>query len=452
MVVGAARDNCAPLDTDVERSLASSMPSGKLIAAATVGNALEFYDFITFAFFAVQIGHAFFPPQSTYGSLMASLAIFGAGFLTRPIGGFVLGAYADRVGRRPAMTLSFLLMGVAIVGLAITPTYKQIGMLSPILATLARLIQGFSLGGEVGPTTAYLLEIAPQKRRGFVVSWQSASQSIAATVAGLVGAALSLVLAPGATNAYGWRIAFLIGAITIPFGLWSRRSMPETLRQTDSATDKHAVTSTLAQIQQYRRIIIIGLAALAAGTICNYIIDYITTFAENSLHMLPGISLFANGLSNFAGIIAALGGGLLSDRIGRRPVLIWSNLALLVAILPIFLWMVDTGSLFALLAGATLLGFLGSVGSGVFYTALVEILPKAIRARTFATVYAISIAIFGGSTQFIVTGLIHITANAMAPAWYLLVAIALGQVAIMFMPESAPTCASGHNDIRSNCQ
>ena len=200
----------------------------RYVAAATVGNALEFYDFITYAFFAIQIGHTFFPGHSEYGRLMLSLATFGAGFITRPIGGLVIGAYADRVGRRPAMMLSFTMMGAAIIALALIPSYRQIGIAAPILAVIARMVQGFSLGGEVGPTTAYLLEAAPLHRRGLAVSWQGA-QGIAATLGALVGVGVSSVLPPAALDAYGWRIAFLLGAVTLPFGLWIRRGLPETL-------------------------------------------------------------------------------------------------------------------------------------------------------------------------------------------------------------------------------
>src|ERR1700756_1894886 len=184
--------------------------------AATIGNMLEFYDFITYSFFAIQIGHTFFPAQSEYGSLMLSLATFGAGFVTRPVGGIVLGIYSDRVGRRPAMLLSFALMGTAILVLSLTPSYNSIGLAAPIIVIIARLAQGFALGGEVGPTTAYLMEIASPERRAFVVAWQPASQEIAATAGAVVGVILSKTLTPDALETFGWRIAFLIGAACLP--------------------------------------------------------------------------------------------------------------------------------------------------------------------------------------------------------------------------------------------
>jgi len=197
------------------------------VVAVVAGNALEFYDFVTYAFFSIQIGHAFFPLQSAYGSLMLSLATFGAGFVTRPIGAFVIGSYADRIGRKPAMMLCFILMGFAIVGMAVIPKYATIGLAAPILAVIARMTQGFSLGGEIGANTAYLAEAATPEKRGFVVSWQGISQLIAITSGGLVGITLTTLLPTAAVDAYGWRIAFLIGAITVPFGLWLRSSLPK---------------------------------------------------------------------------------------------------------------------------------------------------------------------------------------------------------------------------------
>ncbi len=408
------------------------------IAAATVGNALEFYDFITYAFFAIQIGHAFFPSHNAYASLMLSLATFGAGFVTRPIGGIVIGAYADRVGRRPAMMLSFTMMGCAIIAIALIPSYATIGIAAPILAVLARMVQGFSLGGEVGPTTAYLLEAAPLNGRGLAVSWQSASQSVAATVGGLVGVGLSAFMAPAALDAYGWRIAFLLGAVTLPFGLWIRRGLPETLHAPDPTGPVSTARTGLGAVRENWRIIVLALIALASGTIGTYIFDYITTFAQDTLHISATVAFLAGALGNVAAIVAVLWGGWLSDRIGRRPVMIWSNLGFLVLILPIFFWIVETRGAVALLVGSITLGFVCSINGGAFYAAVTETLPKRIRGAAFATIYATSIAFFGGTTQLVVTWLIHFTGSALAPAWYLFGATIVGQIAYMLILESAP--------------
>ncbi len=410
----------------------------RYIAAATIGNALEFYDFITYAFFSIQIGHAFFPTHNAYASLMLSLATFGAGFITRPIGGLIIGSFADRVGRKPAMMLSFTMMGVAIITIAIIPPYSMIGVAAPILAVLARMVQGFSLGGEVGPTTAYLLESAPLKSRGLAVSWQGASQGIAATLGGLVGVALSALLPPDALDAYGWRIAFLLGAITLPFGLWIRRTLPETLHAPDPTDGASETTSRMGLAKESRRIIVLALASLAAGTIATYVFDYMTTFAQHTLHMAPGVSFWAGALGNIAAVVSILWGGWLSDRVGRRPLMIWPNLAFLILILPGFFWIIKAHSPLVLILGTTALGFIANLGGGAFYAAVAETLPKRIRGSTFAIVYASSIALFGGTTQLVITWLIHATGNPMAPAWYLFAATCVGQIALMLILESAP--------------
>ena len=418
----------------------------RAVAAATIGNALEFYDFITYAFFSIQIGHAFFPSHSAYVSLMASLATFGAGFVTRPIGGLVIGIYADHFGRRPAMMFSFILMGVAIVAMALIPPYAAIGAAAPILAVIARMAQGFSLGGEVGPTTAYLMEAAPTHRRGLAVSWQGASQGIAATVAGLVGFGLSTLLPAAALDGYGWRIAFLLGALTLPYGIWLRRGLPETLHAPERAAPPAAAAveaapepARMALVRSSGRIIVLAAMVLMAGTIGTYVLNYMTTFAQNTLHMTPAQAFGANAVGNVVGVIGSLYGGWLSDRIGRRPVMIWPALANLVLLIPLFLWITESRTIVALAVGTGIIALTGAVSSGAFYAAVVETLPKRIRGSAFAATYAFTIAIFGGTTQLVITWLIHTTGSAMAPAFYLFAAASIGLVARWLIVESAPS-------------
>ena len=409
------------------------------VLAATMGNALEFYDFLTYAFFSIQIGHAFFPAQSAYGSLMLSLATFGSGFVTRPVGALVIGSFSDRVGRRPAMLLSYALMGASIVALALIPTYAAIGVAAPILAIAVRMVQGFSLGGEVGCNTAFLMEAASLRRRGLVVSWQGASQYIAAAAAGLAGLALTRLLSPSVFEAYGWRIAFLLGAITLPFGLWLRRSLPETLH--DPEVGPHIVRAGEARLRtawRYRRIIVLGLIVLGSGTIGTYIFQYIATYAQATLHMQAASGFAAELVGDTLSIGALLAGGWLSDRVGRRAVNIWGNLALLVLIYPVFLWIATSRSNLSLVLGVAILTVVANFPGGSIFAALSESLPKAIRGGGFAVVYAVSISALGGTTQLVVTWLIHATGSPLAPAWYLLAATAVGQVALMLMPESAP--------------
>jgi MHS family citrate/tricarballylate:H+ symporter-like MFS transporter len=406
---------------------------------ATIGNMLEFYDFITYSFFAIQIGRTFFPSHSQFASLMLSLATFGAGFITRPIGALVLGSYSDRAGRRPAMVLSFAMMGSAIVVLALTPSYEAIGISAPIIVIVARMVQGFSLGGEVGPTTAYLMEAAAPHRRGLAVSWQPASQQIAATAGALVGVVLSKSMTSAALDSYGWRIAFLLGAICLPYGLWIRRSLPETVHPGETDTALAPIAGRpLRIISANSRIIILGLLILASGTISTYVTQYMTTYAENTLHVAADLAFTTTLVSNGLGIVGALCGGWLADRFGRWPVMVWPQLAALLLTYPVFLWIVETHSALALLGGFGVLSLVGSIPYSAFYVAFAEQLPKNIRGGAFATIYAVAIASFGGTAQPVVTWLIYATGNALAPAWYLLFAAAAGLVAMVLMRETAP--------------
>jgi MFS family permease len=418
----------------------------RAIIAATVGNALEFYDFFIYGLFAIQIGRAFFPATSSYVSLMLSLATFGVGFLTRPLGAVVLGAYADRVGRRPAMVLSLSMIGIAMVALACIPSYAVIGVAAPVLAVIARLLQGFSLGGEVGANSAFLVEAARPDRRAEIVSWQGVSQAIALVLGSLVGTALATFLSPAALDGYGWRIAFLIGAAIVPCGYWLRRRLAETLQEQDAEYSQAADGSSSASVQPGRlelarrhwRAMVFGLMAIAAGTVGTYIFVYIATYAQTTLHLPPRAGFLASLAGYSVEIPCILIGGRLSDRYGRKPVNVWGNLAFLLGIYPAFVWVIAARSVTALIWAMVILNAAYSLRMGSFYAAFIESLPPKIRSGGFGTVYALSVAIFGGTTQLVVTWIIHVTESAVAPAWYLIGFTVIGQIAYMLYPETAP--------------
>ena len=417
------------------------------VLGATIGNMLEFYDFVTYSFFATQIGHAFFPAKSEFASLMLSLATFGAGFITRPIGAIVIGSYSDRAGRRPAMTLSFTMMGVAILVLAVTPSYDAIGVAAPVVIILARLTQGLSLGGEVGPTTAYLMEAASVEHRGLAVSFQPASQQIAATAGALVGEILSLTMSSEMLDTYGWRIAFLLGGATLPFGLWLRRALPETLHRPETPAIPVENAEAAKPLRASTRLMALGLVILASGTIITYVTQYMTTYARHTLHVDAPLAFATTVVSNAIGIAAALLGGWLADRVGRWPIMVWPQIAALLLTYPIFLWVVESRSTTALLGGLGLLALIGSIPYSAFYVGLIEGLPKKIRGGSFAIIYAVAIAIFGGTAQLVVAWLTEVTGNALAPSWYLLVATAAGLGAMILMPETSPLKRSGKDRV-----
>ncbi|MGC8517104.1 MAG: MFS transporter [Steroidobacteraceae bacterium] len=416
------------------------------IIAATVGNALEFYDFFIYGLFAVQIGRVFFPAHDAYVSLMLSLATFGVGFLTRPLGALALGSYADRVGRKPAMILSMSMIGIAMVALACTPSYAAIGVAAPVLAVIARLLQGFSLGGEVGANSAFLVEAAHPDRRAEVVSWQGVSQAIALVLGSLVGAVLTFWLSPVALENYGWRIAFLIGAAIVPCGYWLRLHLAETLQThgphyaqaTDGPSSRPVHSERAKLARKHWRAMLFGLMAIAAGTVGTYIFVYIATYAQTTLHLPPRAGFLASLAGYSAEIPCILIGARLSDRYGRKPVNVLGNLAFLVGIYPAFLWVVTARSVAALIGAMVMLNAAYSLRMGSFYAAFIESLPPNIRSGGFGTVYALSVAIFGGTTQLVVTWIIHVTGSAVAPAWYLIGFTLIGQIAYMLYPETAP--------------
>ena len=403
------------------------------VVAAVIGNWLEFYDFTIYAYFALQIGDAFFPSGSDFAKLMASLVTYGVGFICRPIGAVVIGRFADRVGRKPAMLVSFAMMGVALIGLVCVPPYRQIGIAAPVLVVICRLVQGFALGGEVGPTTAFLIEAAPPGRRGLYGAWQSASQSLSNLSGGFVGLILAHLLSGPQLADYGWRIAFLIGALVLPFGLIIRGSLPETIEHAEARLEVHPER---ADIVSHWRIILLGLGLIAGGTISTYVFIFMTTYAQTTLHMGVKIAFWVTVVNGSCGLAASLFGGYLSDHVGRRPLLIWPRLAFLVATLPVFLIVTHSSSVAVLLTLMGSLNILSNLAGVPALVALTESLRKEIRGVATAAVYATAVAVFGGTTQPIVAWLGHVTHNPLAIAWYLMGATVVALIASVLMAET----------------
>jgi MHS family citrate/tricarballylate:H+ symporter-like MFS transporter len=403
------------------------------VAAVAAGNALEFYDFLTYGFFAAQIGRTFFPSTVPNASLLASLATFGAGFLMRPVGALVIGRLADRVGRKPAMLTSFGLMGLSILALAAVPSYAAIGPLAGVLVVLCRLAQGFALGGEVGPSTAYLVEVSPPHRRGLIVSFQYVGQQAAVLAAGVVGFTLAHLIPDQALDAWGWRLAFLLGLLIIPFGMILRNNLAETLDAAEgAAADPVPLSPPLT------RLLALGLVLLAGGTTTTYLGNYMTTYATETLHMAKTLGFAATIAVGLFGMAGALIGGSLSDRLGRKPVMLLPWALLMVGLVPMFTAVAASRSGAALIGASAALSLTNEIAISAVLVALTEDLPKAIRSGALGLIYAFSISVFGGSTQFTVAWLTGLTHSPMAPAWYATAAVAISLAAMLMLPESAP--------------
>jgi len=410
----------------------SKSEARRAVAAAGVGNALEFYDFVTFTFFAIQIGKTFFPTSSDYVTLMASFATFGAGFFARPIGAWYLGRVSDRTGRKPVLMLSMVLMGLGTAMLVLTPGYATIGIAAPVLAVVARLIQGFALGGEVGAASSYMIEASAVHRRGWAISWQQASQQISGACGAAVGLVVSLIMSAEKLQSFGWRVALGVGLVIVPFALVIRRSIPET--HGDPA--KPVLTPPAAA--SYARTCVLGCVLIASGTIATYAFNYQASYVQSKLHFAPSTALAGQVAGYLVGIFMSLGGGALSDRVGRRPVIVGSRLLYAAMIVPVLSWQLRSPEPAVTIAAAALLIIPVAVGAGAIYAAIAEMLPQQVRATSFALIYTLPVTFLGGTTQLVLEWLIHVTGNPLAIGWNLTAVALVATVAAMFLPESAP--------------
>jgi MFS family permease len=406
------------------------------VAAAIAGNVLEFYDFTTYTFFAVMIGQHFFPNKDPFISLILSVATFGVGFVTRPIGGIVIGALADRAGRKPAMMLTVALMAVGMLVIALTPSYATIGPIAPVLVVLARLVQGFALGGEVGPASSFLIEASPPEQRGLYASWQLASQGLSSFIAGAIGFGLSVELSDQAMQDWGWRVPFLVGVTIIPVALFMRSQLPETL-DASAPTAHQSIGAVLgALIGRHARPVIIAFVVISSGTIATYVLNYMTTYALTTLHMPPGVAIAATLVLGICTFVFSLIGGWLSDRIGRKPLLVLPRVIFTLAAYPAFYLMNEFKNAATLLIVSAALASIGALGGAVSLVIIPESLPKSVRSSGFALAYAVGVTVFGGTAQLIVAWLIRVTGDPLSPAWYLIAAGVVGVVAMAMMTET----------------
>jgi MFS family permease len=387
---------------------------------------------MVFGYYASAIGKAFFPNGSAFASLMLAFMTFGAGFLIRPVGAIVLGAYSDKHGRRAGLILSLSLMSVGILSIALVPGYATIGLIAPLLVLIGRLFQGFSAGMELGGVSVYLSEIATSGHKGFYVSWQSASQQVAVMFAAILGLGLSEYLSPQKMSAWGWRVPLLVGCLIVPLLFRLRHS----LQESDEFVSRKRHSSTgeiFRSLASNARLVIIGTIMFTMTTVSFYMITaYTPTFGSTVLH-LSNVSVFivtfCIGASNLFWLPVM---GALSDRVGRVPLLVSCTILMLLTSYPAMLWLVGGPSFTKLLCVGLWLSFVYASYNGALIVFMTELVPIEIRTMGFSLAYSLATAIFGGFTPAICTFLIHETGNRAAPGLYLSFAAACSLVATFF--------------------
>jgi MHS family proline/betaine transporter-like MFS transporter len=395
--------------------LASSGQIVKLVVATSLGNALEWFDISVYAYFAVYLSKAFFPASDPTTSLLLTFGTFGLTFLARPIGGVLLGTYADRYGRKASLLVSIAMMTCGTLAVACMPTFDKIGVLAPLLVIVARLVQGFSAGGEFGSSTAFLVEHMPG-RRGFVASWQFASQGISSLLGSGFGALLSSTLSEADLQTWGWRIPFFFGVLIGPVGLYIRNRIEDA---TAPPAAKHDTPVRTVFLEQKFRVLL-ALGALAVSTAVNYLIIYMPTYVVKTLNLSPTIGYLAAFAAAIAAILFNPVAGFVSDRVGRTRYLIAVGVVLLFAIFPLFLLLTSRPTAAVVVLSVLALGTLKALYLGALAALMSELFPAATRATGLGLSYNIGVTAFGGMGPAIMTWLgTFALIGDLAPGYYL---------------------------------
>jgi len=407
----------------------------RAVAAAVIGNWLEVFDFTVYGFFAVTIGRLFFPVSDSTTSLLLSVATFAVGFLTRPLGSVLLGIYGDRRGRKAALNLTISLMAVSTLTIALTPTYAEIGIAAPLIIALARLVQGFSQGGEFGAATTALLETGSAERRGQRASWQLSTQGGAALLGAGFAALLTNLLSASAMDSWGWRVPFLIGALIAPVGMALRKAMPDDAHQAHARAGGEVLRELLA----HSKTVALMTMTVMGGTVSTYILTfYMPTYAIHSLHLPQRLSMWIGVGAGLTLLISAPLFGAWSDSLGSRKTPIFVGRILLVcALLPAF-WLFNRFPTLSVVIPVTVFMLLCySMGSATEFALMSELFPRRVRVTGISVSYALAVTIFGGTAQFVVTALIRLTGNNLAPAFYVAVCLMISLIAVAKAKETA---------------
>jgi MHS family proline/betaine transporter-like MFS transporter len=409
----------------------------KLIAAVSIGNALEWYDISSYGYFAVYVSKAFFPNNDPAISLLLTFGTFGLAFLVRPIGGLLLGAYADRYGRKASLMVSIVMMTAGTLTIAVMPTYATIGILAPIAVLTARLIQGFSAGGEFGSSTAFLVEHAPD-RRGFIASWQFASQGLSGLLSSAFGVGLISWMTPAEMDAWAWRIPFLFGVLIGPVGIYIRNHLEDATAPPAAKQD-----SPIRQVFLHQKLrVILGIGALAVSTAVNYLIVYMPTYVVKTLNLPPIVGFEATLAGGIAVTVLTPIAGMVSDRIGRTTHMIAINLVMLVSIAPTFLVVTRNPTATIIIIAVLWLATLKALYFGPLAALMSELLPAASRATGLGLGYNIGVTVFGGMGPVFMTWLGGFALiGDLSPAYYL---TAVGFISLAALVTIRTTNAASH--------
>jgi MFS transporter, MHS family, proline/betaine transporter len=412
---------------------ALTMSGKRAILVSTIGNALEWFDFMVYGFFAVIIAKLFFPATNPTVSLLATWATFGVGFMTRPLGGIVLGAVADRVGRKSALTLTISLMAVGIAIIAFAPTYAAIGIGAPLLMLLGRLIQGFSAGGEVGCATAFLVEYAPGNRRGFFGSFQMVAQAAASLGGSLFGAVLTRTLSPEQLNSWGWRVPFAVGLMIVPVGLYLRSKLDESPVFVEKAEKNELTSSPIRDTAtKHWMPVLAGFGLTIFGTIGTYIfLLYLPTHATRVLHMALTDGLISSTIGALVYLVCCPIFGTLSDRIGRKKLMMTALILALLTAYPIFAMLTAHPSLPMLIVSQALLMTWLGIFQGCYPAFISELLPSSVRSTGISVSYNVAVMIFGGFAPAIVQWLTMTTGDALSICYYVMFGCAVALITLI---------------------
>jgi MFS transporter, MHS family, proline/betaine transporter len=416
-----------------------------VIVAATIGNALEWFDFLVYGYFASTLAEVFFPAHNPTVSLLVTFGAFGLSYVVRPLGAVVIGNYTDRAGRKAGLTLSIALMMLGTALMVVTPGYATIGIAAPIIITLARLLQGFSVGGEFGSAVAFLVEHAGD-RRGFSASWQWSSTGMVSIVVALFGLAVTTLLTHEQLLSWGWRLPYMLGLLVGPIGLYIRSHMPETpefvaaskpaaLVATNqpaalAATSKPETVPMGALLRHQPMAVLLAFGASIISNSSYYLLLYIPTYAIRTLHLPTYTGFAATLVGGIALAVFSVVAGYWSDRMPRTRIMLAMAVLFAVSAYPIFALMVAYPSMATAMFAVGFLNMIKGGYSGVLPSLLADQFPVDARAVGVAFCFGMSATIFGGFAPFVATWLIAATGDPLSPSYYLMVSALLSAIAL----------------------